>query len=259
MRGLLEGKVAFVSGAGSGIGRAVALKYLLEGASVLATGRTMSKLEETAALADKDAERIELVQAHLDNSEDAERAVNAAVRRLGHLEVMFNGAGGSGRRYGDGPVDECTEEGWEYVMSNNLKSMFLCCKYGIRAMLEVEKGGSVINLSSVLGMTGNPLFATHAYAASKAGIIGLTRAMAVHYAGQGIRCNVIAPGLIETAMSQRAQSDDATMKSISMLQPLGRMMGKPEDVAGAAVYLASEVSSFVTGVVLPVDGGWTAQ
>ncbi len=255
----LEGRVAFVTGAGSGIGRAVALSYLREGARVVAVGRTLGKLEATAELAGDLAAEIELVQAQLDRAEEVEGAVEATLRRFGRLEVMFNGAGGSGRRYGDGPAHECSEEGWDWVMTNNLKSIFLCCKYGINAMLDAGIRGSVINLSSVLGMTGNPLFATHAYAASKAGIIGFTRAMAVYYAPQGIRCNVIAPGLIETSMSERAGADPVVAAALPSLQPLGGTMGKPQDVAGAAVYLASDVAAFLTGIVLPVDGGWTAQ
>src|ERR671932_2260289 len=126
-------------------------------------------------------------------------------------------------------------------------------------MLETQTGGSIINLSSVLGLTGNPLFATHAYAASKAGIIGLTRAMSVYYAGHGIRCNAIAPGLIETPMSRRAQADPEIAAALPQLQPLGGTMGQPEDVAGARLHLVSDAARFVTGSVLPVDGGWTAQ
>ncbi len=256
---MLEGKVAFVTGAGSGIGRAVALVYLQQGARVLATGLSLSELEETAALAGNAAERVEVVQARLDHASETEHAVSVAMERFGQLDIMFNGAGASGRRHGDGPVDECTEEGWDWVMSNNLKSMFLSCKYGVQAMLETQTGGSIINLSSVLGLTGNSLFATHAYAASKAGIIGLTRAMSVYYARHGIRCNAIAPGLIETPMSRRAQADPEIAAALPQLQPLGGTMGQPEDVAGAALYLASDAARFVTGAVLPVDGGWTAQ
>lgn len=256
---MLEGKIAFVSGAGSGIGRAVALAYLRHGARVLATGRVRAELEETAELAGDAATRLLPVPAELTESADTEHAVQAALLAFGRLDVMFNGAGGSGRSHGDGPVDECTEEGWSYVIANNLTSMFLCCKYGVRAMLRDGAGGSIINLSSVLGMTGNRLFATHGYAASKAGIIGLTRAMAVHYADRGIRCNVIAPGLIETPMSRRAQTEPAIAAALPGLQPLGGGIGRPEDVAGAALYLASDASRLVTGIVLPVDAGWTAQ
>lgn len=255
---MLEGKVALVTGAGSGIGRAVALTYLRHGASVVATGRYRDELDNTAELAAETAERIRVMPAELARPADTESAVSTAIEQFGRLDIMFNGAGGSGRKHGDGPVDRCSEEGWDWVLSNNLKSTFLCCKYGVRAML-AGGGGSIINLSSVLGMAGNLLFATHAYAASKAGIIGLTRAMAVEYAGSHIRCNVIAPGLIETPMSSRAQSEPDVADALPRLQPLGGTLGHPEDVAGAALYLASDLSRFVTGVILPVDGGWTAQ
>lgn len=256
---VLDGKVACVTGAGSGIGRAVALCYLEHGAFVLATSLVPDELEETARLSGDGAARLVVVPADLRNATDAEHAVRVGMERFGRLDILFNGAGGSGRRYGDGPVDECSEEGWDWVMTNNLKSMFLCCKYGVRAMQAHGSGGSIINLSSVLGLTGNALFATHAYAASKAAVVGLTRAMAVYYAEHRIRCNVIAPGLIETAMSQRAGADPDVLTALPRLQPLAGSMGKPEDVAAAALYLGSDASRFVTGIVLPVDAGWTAQ
>jgi NAD(P)-dependent dehydrogenase (short-subunit alcohol dehydrogenase family) len=256
---VLQDKVAFVTGAGSGIGRAVALTFLDHGARVLATGRVPAELEETAALACDASDRIRIVPADLTRAAEVEQGVQMALEAYDRLDIMFNGAGVSGRRHGDGPVDECSEEGWDYVLANNLTSIFLCCKYGVRAMLRSGTGGSIINLSSVLGLTGKRLFATHAYAASKAGIIGLTRAMAVYYADQGIRCNVIAPGLIETPMSRRAQADPAVAAALPELQPLGGRMGQPEDVAAAALYLASDASRLVTGIILPVDAGWTAQ
>lgn len=256
---VLEGKVAFVSGAGSGIGRAVVLSYLEHGARILVTGQIREELEETARLSGAGAHRILLAPARLERAAETERAVQAAVKAFGRLDIMFNGAGGSGRAHGDGPVDQCTEDGWDWVMSNNLRSMFLCCKYGLQAMLAAGTAGSIVNLSSVLGLTGNALFATHAYAASKAAIIGMTRAIAVYYAPRGIRCNAIAPGLIETPMSRRAATDPDTLAVLPSLQPLGGTMGMPEDIAGAALYLASDAARFVTGIVLPVDGGWTAQ
>jgi NAD(P)-dependent dehydrogenase (short-subunit alcohol dehydrogenase family) len=142
------------------------------------------------------------------------------------------------------------------VLDANLKSVFLCSKHAIPA-LRRSGGGAVVNLSSVVGLVGSDLFDTHAYAASKGAIVTLTRAMAVAYAADGIRVNAICPGLIDTPMSERARSDPETMARLHELQPLTREPGRPEDVAGAAVYLAS--ARFVTGAVLTVDGGWTAQ
>jgi NAD(P)-dependent dehydrogenase (short-subunit alcohol dehydrogenase family) len=176
--------------------------------------------------------------------------------RWGELDVVVNGAGISGRSLGDGPVDACTEEAWDAVLEANLKSVFLCSKHAIPA-LRSSGGGAIVNLASVLGLVGSEDFATHAYAASKGGIVALTRAMAVTYAPEGIRCNVVCPALVDTPMSERARSDPRIRERLRELQPLTGEPGRPEDVAGAAVYLAS--APFVTGAVLTVDGGWTAR
>lgn len=255
----LDRKVAIVSGAGSGIGRAVALHYLAHGARVVGAGLVGSELVETSHLAGDNEDSLITVAADLSIASETEGVVQVTMERWGRLDILFNGAGASGRRYGDGPVHECSEEGWDWVMTNNLKSMFLCCKYGVEAILASGRGGSVINLGSVLGLIGNRLFATHAYAASKAAIVGMTRAMAVYYAEAQIRCNVIAPGLIETAMSRRAAAEPDVLEALPRLQPLTGSMGAPEDVAAAALYLGSDASRFVTGIVLPVDAGWSAQ
>jgi NAD(P)-dependent dehydrogenase (short-subunit alcohol dehydrogenase family) len=186
-------------------------------------------------------------------------AVADALARWGRLDVAFHGAGISGRRLGDGPVDECTEDGWAAVLSANLTSVFLCCKHVVPAMLD-GGGGSIVNLASVLGLVGGDEdFATHAYAASKGGIVALSRAIAVTYAARRVRCNVICPGLIATPMSRRAQEDPRIRARLAELQPLLGDFGAPEDVASAALWLAGPESRMVTGVVLPVDGGWTAR
>jgi NAD(P)-dependent dehydrogenase (short-subunit alcohol dehydrogenase family) len=173
------------------------------------------------------------------------------------LDALVCAHGISGRRFGDGPVDSCTEEGWDTVLDANLKSVFLYAKRAIPA-LRANGGGAIVTLSSALGLVGgDDDFATHAYAASKAGVIGLTRAMAVTYAREGIRCNVVAPGLIATPMSERAQSDPAIVARLPELQPLTGDFGSAADVAQACLYLAT--APFVTGAVLSVDGGWTAR
>jgi NAD(P)-dependent dehydrogenase (short-subunit alcohol dehydrogenase family) len=173
------------------------------------------------------------------------------------LDALVCTHGISGRRLGDGPVETCTEEGWDAVLDANLKSVFLYAKHAIPA-LRANGGGAIVTLSSALGLVGGDEdFATHAYAASKAAIIGLTRAMAVTYARDGIRCNVVAPGLIATPMSRRAQDDPRVRSRLRDLQPLTGDFGAPEDVAAACLYLAT--APFVTGAVLTVDGGWTAR
>jgi meso-butanediol dehydrogenase/(S,S)-butanediol dehydrogenase/diacetyl reductase len=176
---------------------------------------------------------------------------------LDRLDVLVCAHGISGRSLGDGPVDVCTEEGWDAVLDANLRSTFVYCKRAV-PLLRAAGGGAIVVVSSVLGLVGGDEdFATHAYAASKAGQIGLARAMAATYAREGIRCNVVCPGLIETPMSRRVQEDDRIRARLRELQPLTGTFGRPDDVAQAVVYLAT--APFVTGAVLPVDGGWTVK
>jgi len=177
--------------------------------------------------------------------------------KLERLDALVCTHGISGRSLGDGPVDACTEEAWDAVLDANLKSVFLYAKCALEP-LRANGGGAIVALSSALGLVGGDAdFATHAYAASKAGVIGLVRAMAVTYAPDRIRCNVVAPGLIATPMSLRAQGDPRIRARLRELQPLTGDFGTPEDVAAACVYLAT--APFITGAVLTVDGGWTAK
>src|SRR4051812_2265529 len=202
----LIAKVALVTAAASGIGRATALRFAAEGAQVLALDRAAEGLADTVAMITAAGGEALAVTADITQADAARAAIEQALAAWGRLDVVFNGVGASGRRYGDGPVDECSEEGWDWTLSVNLTSMFLICKYTIPALLST--GGAIVNLSSVLGLVGGDEdFATHAYAASKGGIIALSRAMASYYAPRGVRINVIAPGLIATPMSQRAQTD----------------------------------------------------
>jgi meso-butanediol dehydrogenase / (S,S)-butanediol dehydrogenase / diacetyl reductase len=227
---VLNGKLAVVTGAAGGIGGAVARAFAEAGAEVVGLDREQADVSQPEEVADFFA-------------------------GLERLDVLFNGAGISGRALGDGPVDECTVEAWDSVLAINLRSVFLCSKHAI-PLLRAAGGGAIVNLSSVLGLiAGDEDFATHAYQVSKAGIVALTRAMALHYGRDGIRVNAIAPGLIATPMSRRAQSDPGIVARLPELHPLTGDFGRPDDVAGAAVYLAT--APFVTGTVLAVDGGWT--
>ena len=259
MTNRLANKVAIVTGGGSGIGRATALRFAAEGAQVAIIDLNRDHAEETHQSIQATGGDAIAVQADMSHASQVMEAIQYIVLRFNQLDVIFNAAGGSGRRWGDGPTAECTEEGWDRTLATNLKSVFLSCKYAIREMLKAG-AGSIVNLSSVLGLVGGDEdFATHAYAASKGGIISLTRAMAAYYAPRGIRANVICPALIATPMSQRAQLDAAIRARLPELQPLTHDFGLPDDVAHAAVYLASDEARFVTGAVLTVDGGWTAH
>ena len=241
----LQQKIAIVTGGGSGIGLATSQLFAEEGARVSifdieASGQNSLRVDVTSAL-------------------DVESGIKEVVAKYGRLDILVNVAGGSGRKWGDGPADVCTLEGWQKTLALNLDSVFYCCKYTLQVML-AQEGGVIVNVSSVLGMVGGDEdFATHAYASSKGAVISLTRSIASYSAPRGIRANVICPSLIATPMSQRAQENEHIRARLPQLQPLTGDFGSPNDVAHAALYLASDESSFVTGSVLTVDGGWTVR
>lgn len=247
-----------VTGAGSGIGRASAIRFAQEGARVAAFDINPDTLDETVSQITSSGDEAQGYAVDVTDAAQVEAGIAQVSDDKGRLDGLFNVAGGSGRRYGDGPAHSASLDGWRATLELNLTSSFLMCKYALKAMLPQEHG-VIINLSSVLGLTGSADFATHAYAASKGAIISFSRAMAVYYAPNNIRVNVIAPGLIDTAMSQRAQEDTQLMARIPQLQPLTGTLGKSGDIAATAAFLASDDARFITGVVIPVDGGWTAQ
>ena len=241
----LRDKVAVVTGGASGIGLATAELFAEEGARVV--------------VLDLNASGADSLRVDVTSAAEVESAMQEVVRRQDRIDILINVAGGSGRKWGDGPVDSCTLEGWDKTLTLNLDSVFYCCKYALQFMLKQGRG-AIVNVSSVLGMVGGDEdFATHAYASSKGAVISLTRSIASYYAPRGIRANVICPSLIATPMSQRAQESEHIRARLSQLQPLTGDFGAPGDVAQAALYLASDESSFVTGSVLTVDGGWTVR
>ena len=241
----LQDQIAIVTGGASGIGLATTQLLREEGAQALAF--------------DINAAGPDSLRVDVTSSSEVESAVREAVGRYGRLDLIVNVAGGSGRKWGDGPADSCTVEGWQKTIDLNLNSVFYCCKYALQAML-AQKHGVIVNVASVLGMVGGDEdFATHAYASSKGAVISLTRSIASYYAPRGIRANVVCPALIATPMSQRAQESEHIRSRLPFLQPLTGDFGRPQDVANAVLYLASDESSFVTGSVLTVDGGWTVR
>lgn len=191
----------------------------------------------------------------------APAAIAQAVGRFGKFDGLYHVAGGSGRKVGDGPLHELTDEGWQATLDLNLTSLMFSNRAAVRQFLAQASAGTILNMSSVLAFSPSPRhFATHAYAAAKAAVIGFSRALAAHYAPQNIRVNVLAPALFETPMSQRAAGDEAIRAFIKTKQPLdhGRI-GQPDDLDAAAVYFMGDGSRFTTGQVLGVDGGWSVS
>jgi len=251
-----------ITGVLGGIGQASLEKFIQVNDYVIGWSLSAEDSPKATKLLDQFKENFEYHSVDCTDEAAVSQAMQQIVDKHKTIDVVFNIVGGSGRRYGDGPVAECTEEGYQKTMDLNVKTQFLVSKYAVQHMLNQGKG-CIINMSSVLGLTGgNTMFGTHAYAAAKGAIISFSRAMATYYAKSNIRVNVIAPGLIETPMSQRAQNDEAILEYMNDKQPIyaGRhKLGDPKAVAVAAVFLADEDSDFTTGVVLPIDGGWTSQ
>jgi len=240
-----------VTGAGSGIGAACVERLVSEGASVTAVDRNAESLDGLVT-------RLGAAVTPLVLDVTDAVAVQGALGALPAIDGLCTAAGGSGRSFGDGPVGSCTVDGWLATMDLNLHSQFYTIKACLPALLAAR--GAVVTVASVLGMVGGDAdFGTHAYATAKAGVIGLTRSIAAYYAADGLRANVVAPGLIATPMSARAQQNPAIVARLSSLQPLTGDFGLPADVAGAVAYLLSDDARFVTGTVLTVDGGWTVK
>tara|TARA_B110000003_G_scaffold55425_2_gene55454 strand:- start:60 stop:806 length:747 start_codon:yes stop_codon:yes gene_type:complete len=243
---LLENKVALITGASKGIGRSIAQRFIEEGAKVAFT--FLSSVERGKSL---ETELSSLggeakgFQSDASSSEDAEQLINDVISHFGQIDIIVNNAGITK----DTLMLRMSEEDFDSVINTNLKSVFNTTKHAQRSMLK-QRSGSIINISSIVGLKGNAGQAN--YAASKAGIIGFTKSVALELGSRGIRCNAVAPGFIETEMT--SVLDEKTVQSWRDAIPLKRG-GKPEDVANACVYLGSDLSSYVSGQVLQVDGG----
>jgi NAD(P)-dependent dehydrogenase (short-subunit alcohol dehydrogenase family) len=252
----LANKRCLIVGGTTGLGLAAARRFLEEGARLVVAGRSPDKgSEAVASLAPLGPVRF--VACDATAADQVETLFRETVAFLGGLDVLYHVAGISGRRHGDGPLHECTEAGWHATLDANLKSTFLSNRAAVRHFLDRRQPGAILNMASVLGFAPSPhYFDTCAYAATKGGIIAMSRLAAARYAPDGVRVNVIAPGLIDTPMAQRAARDAAIGEFLRTKQPLRRGPGLPEDCAGAAVFLCSDAAGFITGAVLPVDGGW---
>jgi NAD(P)-dependent dehydrogenase (short-subunit alcohol dehydrogenase family) len=255
---MLEGKVIAVIGGTTGLGLSAARAFVAAGARVVVVGRSEASAASALEIM---GDRARSLTGDAAESATSERAVELAVREFGRLDGLYHVAGGSGRRFGDGPLHEVSDEGVRATLSLNLDSVIFSNRAALRAFRRQGGGGVILNMASVLAWSPSPrYFATHVYAAAKAGIIGLSRSAAAHYAAEGIRVNVLAPALVDTPMAQRAAGDEAIQAFIRTKQPLdGGRMGLPGDLDGAAVYLLSDAARFCTGQVLAVDGGWTVS
>jgi NAD(P)-dependent dehydrogenase (short-subunit alcohol dehydrogenase family) len=251
--GALDGKVALVTGAASGIGRQSALAFAKAGAKVVVSDVTVDAGEETVSMIKKAGGDAFFVKADVSKAADVNALVAAAVGKYGKLDCAHNNAGIEGVL---GPCGECTEENWDRTIAINLTGVFLCCKAEIAQFLK-QGGGVIVNTASVAGLVG--FAGIPAYTASKHGVNGLTKQIALDYAKANIRVNSVCPGVINTPMIERfTGGDPEALKAFTATEPVGRL-GEPSEIADAVVYLCTDKASFITGINMPVDGGFVAQ
>jgi len=255
-KGWLFEKVIVIIGGTTGLGLDAALRCIEEDANVVVVGRDPEHTKQAAELLGPKGQAI---SADATDIGTAELAISTAIERFGSFTGLYHVAGGSGRRFGDGPVHDITEEGWMKTLHWNLDSVMYSNRAAVKYFLKENKPGVILNMSSVLGFSPSPkYFGTHAYAAAKSAVIGFSKSLASYYAPHDIRVNVIAPGLVETPMSQRAFGDQHIIKFISSKQPLNNgAPSQPADLSGTAIYLLSDHSKLVTGQTIAVDGGWS--
>ena len=249
---MLKNKVALVTGASSGIGRAIALVWAREGAKVVVSDINTAAGEETAALVRAQGGDALFVAADVGKPEDGRTLVQQAVARYGRLDVACNNAGIGGP---SAPVADYPLDGWAQVININLSGVFFGMQHQIAAMLKTG-GGSIVNMASVLGAVG--FAGSSAYAAAKHGVIGLTQTAALEYSAHGIRINAVGPGFIHTPMVAGLEADAAVNAMVVAAHAIGRL-GKPEEVAELVAWLSSSRASFVTGAYYPVDGAFLAR
>src|SRR5882724_8506226 len=251
----LNGKSIVVIGGTTVLGLSAARAFVDRGARVVVVGR---KADSVRAAQRELCDSGLALRGDAIDPETAVKAITLATREFGGFHGLYHVAGGSGRKLGDGPLHELTDDGWQSTIDLNLSSLIFSNRAATRQFLDQNTGGTILNMSSVLGWSPSPRhLATHAYAAAKSAVIGFTKAVAAYYASHNIRCNVLAPALVETPMARRAAKDENILRFIKTKQPLdGGRIGQPGDLDAAAVYFMSDDSKFTTGQVLAVDGGW---
>jgi NAD(P)-dependent dehydrogenase (short-subunit alcohol dehydrogenase family) len=252
---VLQNKSIVIIGGTTGLGLSAAKAFVREGANVVVVGRNPESVSEAQNELGKNSIAL---AGDATQQGTAMQAIAKCSEKFKTFDGLYHVAGGSGRKFGDGPLHELTLEGWNKTFELNLTSLMLSNQAAVQAFLKQKTSGTILNMGSVLGFSPSPQhFVTHAYAATKAAIIGFTKSTAAYYAKDNIRLNVLAPALVETPMAQRAANDETILSFIKTKQPLdGGRIGKPEDLDGAAVYFMSDQSKFTTGQVLAIDGGW---
>ncbi len=253
MAGLVQDKVALVTGAASGIGRATAQIFAREGARVAVADLNLDGCEETAAMIKKAGGDAFAIRCNVARSAEVQAMVEQVVRAYGRLDLGFNNAGVSPA---GGRIGEIPEDDWDRVIAINLTGVWLCMKYEL-AQMTAQGGGVIVNTASIMGLVGERR--TGAYCAAKHGVVGLTKTAALEYAKRNIRVNAVCPGSTLTPMMQKGfERDPRLEEAYKQSHPLGRL-GTPQDIGEAVVWMCSGEASFVTGVALPVDGGYTAH
>jgi NAD(P)-dependent dehydrogenase (short-subunit alcohol dehydrogenase family) len=248
----LEGKTAFVTGAGRGLGRAGALAFAQAGADLALVSRTRAQLDETAAAVERVGRKALVLTADIRSAAEVETAVRRAVEAFGRIDVLFNNAGTNVRK----PVVETSDEDWHTIMETNVKGVFVVARAVARQMI-AQKGGCIINMSSMSSVS--PERDKVVYASSKGAVAQFTKGLALELAPHGVRVNAIAPGYMLTPLVKGyLEADAARYQRILERIALGRV-GQPEEIGGALVFLASDAARYVTGATIAIDGGWTAS